>query len=367
MSEPREFGIVGFRPPGEKLNIGGELGRQLQLPGVAERLRLSSLPKWVMRTSGFMGPDGRTPLGYDPFTADEPWPDVTFVCLPSNQGELATQIMLTALGHRDTNIAITAEKDALANPNYYRQLQEASDGFRRLGKTATLGGGTHLADVARQWCRDTANITQIHLNINGTQNAIFSAVAGGMSSGQATQQAVDLNFAEPAAPGKSANIYEVLRAEAVSDVTRKLGLFHNYLGLSVELLDWRDLEVNLTREQISDAMRLATDRRYIVSLYPKSYAEEHGGYPEADVIGLWTHDHQNWHIVGGYQDTRSSPLSRFAGMSGPDNGVIVGVGPSETDGIYGGPLGPGAGLRPTVNAMLDEDCLLEGLFRNGDV
>lgn len=360
MSDLLEYAIIGYRGDPEHLNIGGEVARQLQRPGVAERLHMNPFPKWVMKTSGIMCPDGVTPLGYDPFEdTGERWPDVTFVCLPSNQGELATRIMLTALGRDENNIAITAEKDALATPEYYRQLQAASDNFRRIGRTATLGGGTHMEGVGKLWCRDRSNIRQIHMNGNGTMTAITSAVAGGLSLGQSAEQAVALKYAEPSKPGERVNPYDVLRAEATMDVTKKAALLHNYLGLSDTLLDWRDLPVELTNRQISAAMRDASDRQYIVSFYPLSYIEEHGEYPEDNIFGLWTHDHEKLHLVVGYQSTRSSPLSRFAGMSGPENGLIVGVGPAESDGIKGGPLGPGAGLGPTVCAMLDEECLLD--------
>jgi homoserine dehydrogenase len=347
MSEQKEWGLIGYG------NVGQEVARQVSQPEVAERLGLSPLPTFVMRSSGLMAPDGISSFsvpdfGYDDF---EDYPEVAFVTLPStNDGEAAFAYISRLLDLGST--VITAEKGAIANN--YSELQSRSEGFRRLGINATVGGGTRLLSVAQEYCRDIDNVSQIHLALNGTMANILSSVAppegNGMSLGQAVHQAVRLGYAEPG----SESSYDVIRGEAQGDIPKKTAIFFNVLGLGAEPINWTDLEFELSDDEIARAVEEAKIRRFIVSMYPDKPSDKHQIGPENDIIGGFEVQQDGWTIAGGFRHIDRNPLfSPLARLTGPGNGMVIGLGPDETDGVYS-VTGPGAGARPTVNTMLDD-------------
>jgi homoserine dehydrogenase len=170
-----------------------------------------------------------------------------------------------------------------------------------------------------------------------------------MSIGQAVQQAVQLGYAEPGAQ----NPYEVIKSEAEGDIPKKISILFNRLGLDEELLSWESLQFELEEGDVAQAVEEAKIRRFIVSLYPTEGAIAKVE-PENDIIGGFKVQHGNWLVVGGFRHTEKNPLFHpLANLTGPGNGFVIGLGPDETDGVYG-LTGPGAGPRPTVNTMLDD-------------
>lgn len=342
MSEQNSWGLIG---PG---NIGQELQRQLGQPEVAERIGLRPFPEFVMRTSGNFNPDGSLHL-YESLTDFEELPDAVFVALPSSEdGKPAYAHITTVL--EAGKLAVTAEKGALAN--YYDELKDESDNFKRLGVSATVGGGTRLVSMLEKYCEDRDNIKQLHLSMNGTLSAIFGSIAPpeglGMSLGQAVQQAVELGYAEPGHQYP----YDVIRSEAEGDIPKKTSILFNRLGLGEEVLDWKKLKFEVSDDDISRTLEEARVRRFIVSVYPLHETDKTG--PENDVISGFSIEHEDWLITGGFRHVERNPLFQpLACLTGPGNGFVIGLGPDETDGVYS-LTGPGAGVRPTVNTMIDD-------------
>lgn len=343
--EATRWGLIGAG------SIGAEIMRQLGQDYVAERFNMSQLPDFVVRSAGVMAPDCVTQLPYEDIDAIEDFPEVTFVAIPSSDdGEVAHDYITKILDKG--KIAVTAEKGAISNN--FTELQDRSDDFKRLGVNATVGGGTRLIEAAQVYCHDVENITQIHLALNGTLSAIMSFVGPsngfGMSLGQAVRQAIELGYAEPG----SENPNDVIKAEAEGDVPKKAAILFNKLGLSKNILDWRDLRFELTDEEVSHAVEEAKLRRFIVSMYSPGYLKKTSKCPEDAVIGGFDVEHDKWRLVGGFRHIDRNPLfSALAAPSGPSSGFVIGLGPDETDGVYN-VVGPGAGVRQTANTMIDD-------------
>lgn len=344
MSKEGSWGLIGYG------NIGKELARQVNKQEVANRLCLSPLSEFIVRSSGIKKPDGETPHDIQRLDLLGEIPGVTFVALPStSDGHLAYRYISRLLERGGT--VVTAEKGAIANN--FSTLREKSHDFRRLGITATVGGGTRLMNIAREYCRDIDNITQIHLALNGTLTAIMSSIAppegAGMSLGQAVDQAVRLGYAEPG----SQSPYDVIRTEAQGDIPKKTAIFFNAVGLAGKPVNWKEIQIRLSDDDIKRVIEEAKVRRFIVSMYQERFVEKHSG-PEDDIIGRFSISQDGWLIVAGFRHTDRNPLfAPLAELTGPGNGMVIGLGPDETDGVYT-LSGPGAGAPPTVNTMLDD-------------
>ncbi|HUP26440.1 MAG TPA: hypothetical protein VM124_02210 [Candidatus Limnocylindrales bacterium] len=345
MSEPARWGLIGYG------KIGGEVARQLGQEDVAARMGLSPLPSFIVRRTGIMEPDGETPSRFSSLAEIDDFPEVTFIALPStNDGIVATEHISHILERG--KVAVTAEKGSLANN--FALLKELSDGFRRLGINAAYGGGTREMDVAKIYCRDLANVSQIHLVPNGTTTGILSLVgprgdASPMSLGQAVEQALVLKYADPG----SETPEEVIKQEVEGDIPKKTAIYFNNVGLSPKLLNWHDLRFELSSADLQRVRREARIRRFIVSLYSQRFHDTVCPVEE-DIISGFDVQHDGWQIVGGFQHVESNPLfADLARLTGPGNGAVYGLGPYERDGVYHN-TGPGAGVGPTVNTKLDD-------------
>jgi hypothetical protein len=264
----------------------------------------------------------------------------------SDNGKVAYEYISKILGQG--KLAITAEKGALAN--YFSELKIASDNFKRLGITATVGGGTRVLHIAKEYCQDIDNITQIHLVLNGTLAAIMDWVAPikgvSLSLSEAAKMAVKMGYAEPGSDSAEA----IIRAEAEGDIPKKLSIFCNTVGLSDRLVDWNELRFSLNDKQINKAIGSSSPRRFIVSLYPLSSSVP----AETDIIGGFNFKHDNLLLVGGFRRIDANPFfEALSALTGPGNGMVIGLGPNTSDGVYA-VTGPGAGVSPTVNTMIDD-------------
>src|SRR3989344_119038 len=352
--EARSWAIAGHGKNGLG-NLAKEAIRQLGKPEVAERLCLKPKAENVFSRYGVMSADGETKM-YESVDEISELPDVLFVTMPSaDDGEAAYQLISRFL--KEGKTVVTAEKGALANN--FSALKKQSNNFRRLGIDTTVGGGTHLMRAAEMYCRDLDNISEIHLALNGTLNALFSSIAppdlAGMSLGQAVDQAVRLGFADSPEDGKPRTPYDVIRDEAERDVPKKVAIFFNYLGFGKVPVGWRDLIGKLSDEEIDRAIEDASNRRFIVSIYPQRFQKKDKKSPESDIIGKLVVPHEGWTIVSGFRRIKSNPFFFPLGtLMGAKNGGVVAVGPDESDGDFWPGIGPGAGPSQTVNAMIDD-------------
>ena len=334
----KSWGLIG------QGNIGREIMRQLGQSHIAERLGLKTEPDIIVEAKGIIRPDG----SIDSTTSftDLALPDVLFLAIPSGgDGTLAYRYIATIL--EKGKLAVTAEKAALSH--FFRELQTASDNFTRFGITASVGGGTRLLRVAEQYNIDQANITEMHAVLNGTMTAILSEVAPTSGAGirleEAVSHAVQAGYAEPGTDSPQA----VLRGEAEGDIPKKMSIIYNFLGLGQTVLSSDDLAFSLSDEDINLAIQASTPHRFIVSFYPARNAPKdvprYGGF-EVEI--------DDWKLIAGFRALDSNPLfASFAPLTAAGNGLVVGLGPELHDGVYA-VTGPGAGVEPTVNAMIDD-------------
>lgn len=349
MSAPTTWGLIGHG------NIGKEIERQIGQPAVAKRLNLEPKPNFIADAMGVSQGGKLNPS--ITFLDIDVLPDVVFVAMPSsNDGKVAYKYISKILDQG--KLAITAEKGALAN--FFPELKISSADFKRLGVTATVGGGTRVLHIAKEYCQDTDNITQIHLVLNGTLAAIMGWVApisgDVLTLSKAAKKAVEMGYAEPG----SESAESIIRAEAEGDIPKKLSIFCNAVGLSPRLVDWNELRFSLSNEQINEAISSSSQRRFIVSIYPASSTSS----AENDIIGGFNINHDKLVLVGGFRRIEANPLfGALTTLTGPGNGMVIGLGPEVSDGIYA-ITGPGAGVGPTVNTMIDDYIRLA---RNGEI
>lgn len=352
MNAPAAWGLIGFG------NIGREVVRQIGQPAVAKRLSLQVDPEFIATPEGIMKADGRTPSVYKNLGEAAQSAAVVFVAIPSSDdGKVAYSYVSQVL--KEGKIAVTAEKGAVAN--HYAELKSASDDFKRFGITATVGGGTRLLQLAREYAKDVENVTQIHLALNGTLAAIMDWAAPlqgeKLPLAAAAKKAVEKGYAEPG----SDSAISIIRAEAEGDIPKKLAIFYNTVGLGNGLLDWRKLRFSLSDGEIQQALASNVARRFIVSLYPQPYVNSRKDFFEDDILGGFNVEHDGWRLLGGFRRIDANPLfSALASLTGPGNGMVIGLGPNASDGVYA-VTGPGAGVNPTVNTMIDDYIRLKSL------
>ncbi|GEM_PF-1185380 len=361
MSANGELATWGIIGPGA---VGTEVMRQLAQPEIAARLDMNVAPQFVMRSTGIYAPNqDYSPLdGSGKFTSFDKnfgainastleemddLPDVVFLAMgTTDDGNVPADYISQILARG--SMVVTAEKGAAAN--HFERLQDESEGFARLGINASVGGGTRLMKAVEPYATDPENITQIHLAFNGTLAAIMASVGSGQTLGQAVDQAVTLGFAEPGASSPQ----DVIRGEAEGDTPKKTAIFFNKLGLG-PLLNWRDLKFELSDKDIERAVEGADHRRFLVSVYSKLHTDRTTHPVENGVMGGKEYRHQDgWLIQSGFRHTKRNPLfGAFTLTSGADVGAVIGLGPNESDGVYR-LTGPGAGLGPTANTMIDD-------------
>lgn len=335
----RSWGLIG------RGHIGRELERQIGKPDVANRLGLESRPQVIVEAAGIMDADGVIDDSANFETLE--LPDVLFLAIPSSgDGKLANSYISTIL--RQGKLAITAEKGALSN--FFSELKNASNDFDRFGITATVGGGTRMLRIAEQYNIDQANITEMHAVLNGTMTAIMSLVSpmagDGISLTDAVAAAVKAGYAEPGADSPQA----VIRGEAEGDIPKKMSIIYNVLHLGTQEVKANDLDFTLTDDEVDAAINSPDKRyRFITSFYHTDSQIDPG-----ERIGGFDVTIDGWRLVAGFRPLDVNPLfASFAPLVAAGNGLVIGLGPELSDGIYT-ITGPGAGVEPTVNAMIDD-------------
>lgn len=335
----RSWGLIG------RGHIGHELERQIGQAHIAQRLGLEPQPRIIVEKDSIRDAAGTTLENTTFDTID--LPDVLFLAIPSGgDGTLAHRYISTILAKG--KMAVTAEKGALSH--FFSDLKTASDDFSRFGITATVGGGTRMLRIAEQYNIDQANITEMHAVLNGTMTAIMSRVAPvvgtGISLEEAVAEAVDAGYAEPGADSPQA----VIRGEAEGDIPKKMSIIYNVLELGSKIVSADDLAFSLTDDEV-DAAVGSTEKpyRFIASFYPAGSQVSPG-----ERIGGIDMTIDGWRLVAGFRPLDANPLfASFAPLVAASNGLVIGLGPRLSDGVYA-VTGPGAGVEPTVNAMIDD-------------
>ncbi|PID98725.1 hypothetical protein CSA80_04645 [Candidatus Saccharibacteria bacterium] len=334
----KTWGLIG------RGNIGRELTRQIGQAHVAKRLGLEPKPSMIVEIDGITDAAGN--LDTTTSFADADIPDVMFLAIPSGgDGTVAYTYVSTILAKG--KIAVTAEKSALSH--FFTELKEASEDFARFGITASVGGGTRMLRLAEQYNIDQENISEMHAVLNGTLTAIMSEAAPvsgeGISLEAAVANAVKAGFAEPGATSPQM----VVKNEAEGDISKKMSIMYNYLQLGKTVVTSDDLAFSLSDEEINAAVSAQEPHRFIASFYPVAHAPE-----TIERIGGFEKIIDNWKLVAGFRPLSANPLfASFAPLSAAGNGLVIGLGPNNSDGIYA-VTGPGAGVEPTVNAMIDD-------------
>ncbi len=337
------WGVVG------RGNIGGEL--IAAIPADAG-LDLSPSPDFIATSKGINASDGIHDYGVADIRDIPPglMPDTLFVACPTTDDGLpASTYVEHAL--RSGKTVITAEKGALSAN--FAGMRELSDGFRRLGFTATVGGGSLLLPHAKWLIQGNPNgMSRFVGKFNGTVEATFNDASEEFGRGvppeEAIAKAVELGYAEPG----SHEPFDVLRAELDGDIPKKLHIFLSYIlgleGLTVDGLRGTSLD----DDTISQAF--AEDRRHVVSVTNLSLGEPQ---PEGMLIGGISREYQGWLIETGFQRIGEQALARLHSMTGPGNGFALFLGRDGRDGTHT-LTGPGAGAGPTVESMLRDHRLL---------
>jgi len=351
MSEQLSWGLLGAG------KIGTEFYAQVSSK---PELGLEAEPEFVFRQHET--PFGEVEVLNNTFEVagylEDDGPNVLIVALPST-GEPANELIQLALS-QGTRV-ITAEKGALAEN--FAAIRDGSKNFKYMGINASVSGGIGLLELSQTYLSYPRDITQIHMAPNGTLTAWLSWTAHGDSPGQAIEQAVTNGYAEPVKGSPDA--FTVVREEAEADVPKKVSIFMNYTGLAGdEVLDWRALTPAkpLTEDDFNRIVEEAKVRRYVVSIYPLNGSDRKAHGPESDIIGGFDIVHGDWRIVGGFRNVEKNPLmGPLASLTGPGNGMVIGLGPNERYGDYA-ITGPGAGPGPTVRAMTHDLARLKETF-----
>lgn len=247
--------------------------------------------------------------------------DMGFLAIPSSQQEAAYRYMLQFLAWGKP--IVTCEKGALAN--YFSELHPK---LHKIGYSATVGGGTqmlrYLEDMKQR------GILEINGVVNGTLNYIFSRIEKKDRLETIIKGAQEKGLTEPGAT----DYLEIINNELCSDVVRKTTILYN-LCFPTSPIRANDIAAKpLTERDLRDVV--LSRRRCVVSIAQK----------KADIIGGFIYEASNWIISVGFQQSHhmTFPLPCFE-----DNALSI----KTNDGTYT-VMGPGAGPKPTVAAMIGD-------------
>lgn len=337
--------------------VGGALIDRLANPDQAAIYGLESEPTVVIRNSGYQDADGSASVITD-YTGLVGFDGVVFNALPPSAA--AESLEFTEFFLEQGATVISAEKSAWASNR--ERILALSDGGKRYGDTATVGGGSRLLRVAEVLFDPIQNVSEAHGVFNGTWAALSNMVGptggGGRSLGRGVEAVKMQGLAEPDAEGVEPDPVNTVLGEK-DDIPKKVNIFtatvmaNTVLCPADELpLRVEDMPFQLDRDNIDTVMRTkARDYRAITSFYSLQYHDPIDPKKEG-IIGGFDVIRYGFQIVSGFQLFKANPLMHELGnLTGPNNGFVIGAGKSEKyyDSRY---IGPGAGPDTTADAML---------------
>ena len=160
--------------------------------------------------------DGYSPTQVDG-TSNDLKPDLAFITTPSSIGDVSSRYVRDLL--RSDAVVVTAEKGAIT----YGWEDFELDIDRRLGITATVGGGSQLLRAARDQVNG-GKISRIDLVANGTLGVVMEEFEKGTVAPTVASLVTRMGYAEPGATDMS----EIIAGE-LGDVTKKAQIFYNYV------------------------------------------------------------------------------------------------------------------------------------------
>jgi len=270
--------------------------------------------------------------------------DLVFLAIPTyDNGEKAFEYISASL--KNNVPIVTCEKGALSN--YFPELENAVK-KKKIGYSATVGGGTRLLRFLGERASITNEIHEIHAVLNGTLNYIFDNVSRGRGFSEAIEEAKKAGYAEPGAQ----NYLEIINKEAIKDVPMKSSILFNFCNLVEEKIRAKNIAVReIEQSQLEKLIEEAATRRYLVSITREEVNEK-------GVVWGFKHKIGEWCISAGFRQM-NNPLFRKLILNGVDNAVLISEG---KEGRYGDYIlcGPGAGSKTTANSMIrDAEEILE--------
>lgn len=322
--------------------VGGALIENIALTDVAARFDLEQKPVAVGGRKGWRegSKDGAI---IEPDIRKLPDVDVLFINSPSTPDN---EPMLSLIDEQLEleRYVVTAEKGTPSN-NPRLMLSPF------FGYWATYGGGGRLIPKLALDTPDPENIKVLVTVPNATKTYTFGRVSNGENADQVLADAKVLGYAEPDAIGA----YNILRAEATSDVPNKHAilwstLFPDLLPLSPELM-----QTEFTEDQALRGLNNAGLYRYMVAQVHERDAKKAAALAEKKLGGFLV-SHEGWIIIGGLlRVDRTNELGHFKGFSGPNAGYYITFGPHNGRTFDGeaSAWGTGAGAAATSGAELD--------------
>lgn len=294
MEKQIKIGIIG----------AGTIGKEI----IRQALRKKWEVVFIVERGGVKDGDGKE-VSITLTTAILQLADVIFLAIPStDDGDLALGYIKSAI-EADRPI-VTCEKGALSN-----NFAELKPHLSEIGYSASVGGGTRMLKFLLQHL--SPETEQISLIINGTLNFVCAEVSKGRVLEEVVKEARERGFTEPGALSAE----EVIIAELLGDMRKKVAIITNILELSQDILKYSDIP---TPPSIEGLINELSGKRFVAT---------------------WERIPDGWrNELKLIKIDSDSPFN----VGGGNNVAVIDNGPAGTYTL----TGPGAGAKPTAQAMI---------------
>jgi homoserine dehydrogenase len=272
-------------------------------------------------------------------------PDVVVSAMPGSVAAFENELLIRFAGGGIP--FVTAAKVALAS-NFSR----LSPHLDRIGRNATVGGGTMMLDFMRQRLRLSNGLdADVHLVINGTMSYVMSNRWKNRPMEALLRECVALKYAEPSPSGEIPSALELFQGE-IKDVVWKTLIVLNdiFFARTNTNASYDDFKiVPLDEQALQRYTASGVRRKYVVRITTKSMESEiernAPGSIEA-VIGR----NKRVYVHGGFCEIpEGSAFSRWVPDVGPGNAVQI-----EQGGLVSMTSGDGAGPLATCMSIMHD-------------